>query len=172
MPPPLWGLTLTGALVQRSMSNTPSYNVYRNQGKFEHCKLLCMNCGQKLFNPPSCAARLQQMTMTYGKILLQTIRIVQLRSHCVATSRFAITTLPKRAMELVLSLYHCPVMSKAGQMKEANKASKFGRTIPHSTKSGSQSVLLYFLIKKISINDTVAADITMKVIQVVGCNDF
>ena len=66
MPPPLWGLALTGALVQRSMSN----NVYRNQGKFEHCKLLlelfrlkAMNCGQKLFNPPSCAARLQQMTM-------------------------------------------------------------------------------------------------------------
>ena len=155
MPPPLWGLALTGALVQRSMSNTPSYNVYRNQGKFEHCKLLlelfrlkAMNCGQKLFNPPSCAARLQQMTMTYGKILLQTIRIVQLRSHCVATSRFAITTLPKRAMELVLSLYHCPVMSKAGQMKEENKASKFGRSIPHSTKSGSRSVLLYFITEK------------------------
>ena len=64
---PAWAVLL----VHRSMSNAPSYNVYKDQGKFEHCKLLlelsrliAMNCGQKLFNPPSCAARLQQMTMT------------------------------------------------------------------------------------------------------------
>ena len=52
---PAWAVLL----VQHSMSNAPSYNVYSNQGKFEHCKLLlklfrliAMNCGQKLFNPP------------------------------------------------------------------------------------------------------------------------
>ena len=27
-----------------------------------------MNCGQTLFHPPSCAARLQKMTMTCGRI--------------------------------------------------------------------------------------------------------
>ena len=32
--------TLVDALVQRSMSYVPSYNVYRNQGKFGHCELL------------------------------------------------------------------------------------------------------------------------------------
>ena len=34
---------------------------------------IAKNCGQKLFNPPSCAARLQQMTMTCGRILLQIV---------------------------------------------------------------------------------------------------
>ena len=62
-------------LVHRAMSNAPSYNVYRNQEKSEHFKLLlelfrlkAMNCGQKLFNPLSCAARLQQTIMTCGRI--------------------------------------------------------------------------------------------------------
>ena len=51
-------ITLSWAvlLVQRSMSFVPSYNFYRNQGKFGQCKLLLelsswlidMNCGQKL----------------------------------------------------------------------------------------------------------------------------
>ena len=66
------------------MSNAPSYNVYKDQGKFEHCKLLmelsrliAMNCGQKLFNPPSCAARLQQMTMTCGRITNYTICVAR-----------------------------------------------------------------------------------------------
>ena len=65
---PVWAVLL----VHRSMSNAPSHKLYRNQGKFEHCKLLleliAMNCGQKLFNPPNCAARLQQMTMTCRRI--------------------------------------------------------------------------------------------------------
>ena len=72
---PAWAVLL----VHRSMSNAPSYNVYRDQGKFEHCKLLlelfrliAMNCGQKLFNPPSCAARLQQMTMTCDRYVMMT----------------------------------------------------------------------------------------------------
>ena len=48
---PAWAVLF----VQRSTSDVPSYNVYRNQGKFKHCKLLlelkkliAMNCGQKL----------------------------------------------------------------------------------------------------------------------------
>ena len=48
---PAWAVLL----VQRSMPYVPSYNVYRNQGKFRHCKLLlelfrliAINCGQKL----------------------------------------------------------------------------------------------------------------------------
>ena len=68
---PAWAVLL----VHHSMSNAPSHKLYRNQGKFEHCKLLlelfrliAMNCGQKLFNPPSCAARLQWMTVTCGRI--------------------------------------------------------------------------------------------------------
>ena len=68
---PAWAVLL----VHRSMSNAPSSNVCRHQEKFERCKLLlelfrliAMNCGQKLFNPPSCAARLQQMTMTCDRI--------------------------------------------------------------------------------------------------------
>ena len=73
-----------------------------------------------MFNPPSCAARLQQMTMTCGRITNYT------RSHCGAQSRLTITTLPKRAVELVLSLYYyCPVMSKKGQVKEANLVEAF-----------------------------------------------
>ena len=31
-------------------------------------RLIAMNCGQKLFNPLSCAARVQQMTSTCGRI--------------------------------------------------------------------------------------------------------
>ena len=47
------------------------------------------------------------------------------RSHRGAQARFVIKTLPNSAMELVLSLYYCPVMSKAGKMKQANFVKAF-----------------------------------------------
>ena len=63
--------------VQRWMLKTCtfSYNICRNQRTFEHCKmkqelfrLVTMNCGQNMYKPPSCAARLRQMTMACGRI--------------------------------------------------------------------------------------------------------
>ena len=125
---PAWAVLL----VHRSMSNAPSYNVYRIQGKFEYCKLLlelfrliAMNYGQKLFNPLSWVARLQQMTMTRGRITNYTSCVAREPLWRGAQSRFAIKTLPKSVRELLFSMYYCPVMSKAGQMKQANFAKAF-----------------------------------------------
>ena len=69
---------------------------------------------------------------------LQSIQVVKLGSHCGAQSRFAIKTLLKRAIELVLSFYYCSVMSKAGQMKQAKLVRAF---------LTQASVLLYYITK-------------------------
>ena len=60
------------------------------------------------------------MTMICGRITKYTSCVAREPLWAGAQSRFAIETLPKRAMELVLSMYYCPVMSKAEQMKQAN----------------------------------------------------
>ena len=62
------------------------------------------------------------MTMTCGRVTNYTSCVAR---HCDAQSRFAIKTLPKCAMELVLSLHYYPVMSKAGQMMQANFVKEF-----------------------------------------------
>ena len=138
---PAWAVLL----VQRSMSNAPSYNVYRNQGKFEHCKLLleqfrliAMNCGQKLFNPPSRAARLQQMTMTCGRITNYTScvvwkplwRTITVRNHNSTQARYGTRTFV--------------VLLPSDEQSRADEASKFSRSIPYSSKSGSRSCICNF----------------------------
>ena len=62
------------------------------------------------------------MTMTCGRVTNYTSCVAR---HCGAQSRFAIKTLSKCAMELVLSLHYYPVMSKAGQMMQANFVKAF-----------------------------------------------
>ena len=129
------------------MSNAPSYNFYKNQGKFEHCKLLlelfrriAMNCGLKLFNSPSCAARLQQMTMTCGRItnymscVAEPLwRTITVRNHNTTQARYGTRTFV--------------VLLPSDEQSGADEASRFSRGIPHSSKSGSRSVLLYYVTK-------------------------
>ena len=138
---PAWAVLL----VQRSMSNAPSYNVFRNQGKFKHCKLLlelfrlvAMNCGKKLFNPPSCAAWLLQMTMTCGRITSYTScvareplwRTITVRNHNTTQARYGTRTFV--------------VLLPSDEQSGAVEASKFSRSIPHSSKSGSRSCICNF----------------------------
>ena len=136
-------------LVHRSMSNVPSHKVYRNHGKFEHCKLLlelfrliAMNCGQKLFNPPSCAARLlQQMTMTCGRITNYT--------SCVAREPLwrTITVHNQNTTQARCRTRTFVVLLSSDEQSGADETSKFSRSIPHSSKSGSRSVLLHYVTK-------------------------
>ena len=131
-------------LVHCSMSNAPSYNVYRNQGKFEHCKLLlelfrltAINCGQKLFNPPSCAARLQQMTTTCGRITNYTSCVAReplWRTNTVHNQNTTQASHGTRPFVVLLS---------SDEQSGVDEASKFCQSIPHSSKSGSRSVLSY-----------------------------
>lgn len=135
--------------VQRWNSNTPSYKVCRNQRKLEHCKLLLelfrpitMNCGKKMYNPPSCAARLRKMTMACGRITNYTScvarqplwRMIKVCDHYTTEAGYAGTR------TFVVSL-------SSDEQNGADEASKFTRSIPYSSKSGSRSILLYYATK-------------------------
>ena len=97
-----------------------------------------MNCGQKLFNPPSCAAWLQQMTMTCGGITNYTScvareplwRTITVRNHNTTQARYGTRTFV--------------VLLSSDEQSGADEASKFSRSIPHSSKSGSRSCICNF----------------------------
>ena len=139
---PAWAVLL----VLWSMSIAPSHKLYRNQGKFEHCKLLLelfrlivMNCGQTMFNPPSCAAWLQQMTMTCGRITNYTSWVAREPLWRTITVRNQNTTQARygtRTFVVLLSSY---------EQSGADEASKFCQNIPHWSKSDSRSILSYFI---------------------------
>ena len=130
------------------MSNAPSYNVYGNQGKFEHCKLLlelfrliAMNCGQKLVNPPICAARLQQMTMNCDRITNYTGCVPQEPLWRTITVRNQNTTQMRYGTRPFV------VLLSSEEQSGVDEASKFCQSIPHSSKSVSRSVLSYMPLR-------------------------
>lgn len=141
---PVWAVLS----VQRWISNTPSYKVCRNQRIFEHCKLLLelfrpitMNCGQKMYNPPSCAARLRKMTMACGWITNYMSCVTrQPLWHMITVCDHYTTQASYGTRTFVVSL-------PSEEQNGADEASKFTRSIPYSSKSGSWSILLYYATK-------------------------
>ena len=133
--------------IQRWVLNVLSYNVCRNERKFEHRKVLLelfrimtMNCGEIIIpNSSSCAARLRQMTMTCGRITNYT--------SCVARQPLwhMIMACDHNTTQTSYGTRTFVVLLRGDDQKGADdhEASRFSRSIAHSSKSGNGSILYY-----------------------------
>ena len=138
--------------VQRWVLNALSYNVCRNERKFEHCKVLLelfwlvtMNCGGIIIpNSPSCEARLRQMTMTCGRITNYT--------SCVARQPLwhMIMACDHNTRQTSYGTRTFAVSLRGYEQNGADEASKFTRSIPHSSKSGNGSIRLRYVTKTLA----------------------
>ena len=133
--------------IQRWVLNALSYNVCRNERKFEHRKVLLelfrimtMNCGEIIIpNSSSCAARLRQMTMTRGRITNYT--------SCVARQPLwhMIMVCDHNTTQTSYGTRTFVVLLRGDDQKGADdhEASRFSRSIAHSSQSGNGSILYY-----------------------------